>query len=58
MHAETCPHYLFLTAEEYERPGFEGAKYVMTPPLRDHHHQRQKDGASDALHARETGGIQ
>jgi dihydropyrimidinase len=41
IHAETCPHYLFLTAEEYERPGFEGAKYVMTPPLRDHTHQKQ-----------------
>jgi dihydropyrimidinase len=41
VHAETCPHYLFLTAEEYERPGFDGAKYVMTPPLRDHHHQHQ-----------------
>src|SRR5262245_18927525 len=39
VHAETCPHYLFLTQEEYERAGFEGAKYVMTPPLRDHHHQ-------------------
>ncbi|MFN0313558.1 MAG: dihydropyrimidinase [Burkholderiales bacterium] len=41
VHAETCPHYLFLTAEDYERPEFEGAKYVMTPPLRDHHHQKQ-----------------
>ena len=39
VHAETCPHYLFLTEEEYERPGFEGAKYVMTPPLRTHDHQ-------------------
>jgi dihydropyrimidinase len=39
IHAETCPHYLFLTTEEYERSGFEGAKYVMTPPLRDRHHQ-------------------
>jgi dihydropyrimidinase len=38
-YAETCPHYLFLTKEEYERAEFEGAKYVMTPPLRDHHHQ-------------------
>jgi dihydropyrimidinase len=36
VHAETCPHYLFLSADEYERPGFEAAKYVMTPPLRDH----------------------
>ena len=34
--AETCPHYLFLTDEEYDRPGFEPAKFVMTPPLRDH----------------------
>ncbi len=39
VHAETCPHYLFLTQEEYERRGFEGAKYVMTPPLRDRQHQ-------------------
>lgn len=31
---ETCPHYLLLTEEEYTRPGFEGAKYVLTPPLR------------------------
>lgn len=37
--AETCPHYLFLTIEEYERPGFDAAKYVMTPPLRDRHCQ-------------------
>jgi dihydropyrimidinase len=39
VHAETCPHYLFLTKEEYERPGFDSAKYVMTPPLRDRQHQ-------------------
>ena len=32
--AETCPQYLFLTAAEYEREGFEGAKFVMSPPLR------------------------
>ena len=32
--AETCPQYLFLSDEEYERPGFEGAKFVMSPPLR------------------------
>ena len=34
--AETCPHYLFLDDHEYERPGFESAKFVMTPPLRHH----------------------
>lgn len=33
--AETCPHYLFLTDEEYDRPGFDAAKFVMTPPLRN-----------------------
>jgi dihydropyrimidinase len=34
-YAETCPQYLFLSYEDYERPGFEGAKFVMSPPLRD-----------------------
>jgi dihydropyrimidinase len=33
--AETCPQYLFLSYDNYEEPGFEGAKYVMSPPLRD-----------------------
>ncbi len=32
--AETCPQYLFLSDDNYEEPGFEGAKYVMSPPLR------------------------
>jgi dihydropyrimidinase len=32
--AETCPQYLFLSYENYLEPGFEGAKYVMSPPLR------------------------
>jgi dihydropyrimidinase len=36
--AETCPQYLFLTADAYERPGFEGAKFVMSPPLREPGH--------------------
>ena len=34
VYAETCPQYLFLSEREYERPGFDGAKYVMAPPLR------------------------
>ena len=33
--AETCPQYLLLSIEELERPNFEGAKYVFTPPLRE-----------------------
>jgi len=31
---ETCPQYLLLTREELARPDFEGAKFVLTPPLR------------------------
>jgi dihydropyrimidinase len=38
-YAETCPQYLFLSIEDYDRPGFEGAKYVFTPPLREKWHQ-------------------
>ncbi len=33
--AETCPQYLFLDQTIYERDGFEGAKWVMTPALRE-----------------------
>lgn len=32
--AETCPQYLLLTEERYKEPDFNGAKYVMSPPLR------------------------
>ncbi len=34
-YAETCPQYLFLDYSQYEKPGFEGAKWVMTPALRE-----------------------
>jgi dihydropyrimidinase len=37
--AETCPHYLVLDDSRYDQPGFEGAKYVLTPPLRPREHQ-------------------
>jgi dihydropyrimidinase len=40
-YAETCPQYLFLDNSYYESEGFEGAKYVMTPPLRDKSNQEQ-----------------
>lgn len=33
--AETCPQYLLKSFDNYLEPGFEGAKYVMSPPLRD-----------------------
>jgi dihydropyrimidinase len=37
--AETCPQYLFLDDSYYDQPDFEGAKYVMTPALREKWHQ-------------------
>jgi dihydropyrimidinase len=38
-YAETCPQYLYLSLENMDAPGFEGAKYVFTPPLREKWHQ-------------------
>lgn len=32
--AETCPQYLFLTRDDLDKPGFEGAKCVCSPPPR------------------------
>lgn len=32
--AETCTQYLVLTADDLDRPGFEGAKYICSPALR------------------------
>jgi dihydropyrimidinase len=32
--AETCPQYLFLSDADLAREGFEGAKFVCSPPLR------------------------
>jgi dihydropyrimidinase len=39
--AETCPQYLLLTDECYDAPDFGGAKYVMSPPLRDRARQHE-----------------
>ncbi|MGD8858197.1 MAG: amidohydrolase family protein, partial [Chloroflexota bacterium] len=39
---ETCPQYLLLTQEVYDRPGVEGALPVCSPPIRD-------QAAQDAL---------
>src|SRR3954464_12085612 len=36
---ETCIQYLFLTVDDLARPGFEGAKYVCSPPLREERNQ-------------------
>lgn len=39
-YAETCPQYLFCSDDDLARPGFEGAKFVCTPPLRPAHMQQ------------------
>lgn len=33
--AETCPQYLSFTRDDLDRPGFEGAKLMFSPPARD-----------------------
>ncbi len=42
---ETCPQYLYMSLEEHlARPGFEGAKWVCSPPIRsvnDHRHHHR-----------------
>ncbi|WP_341894391.1 dihydropyrimidinase [Ferrovibrio terrae] len=35
IHAETCPQYLFLSAEDLDRPGHDGAMCICSPPPRD-----------------------
>ncbi|HLJ82169.1 MAG TPA: amidohydrolase family protein, partial [Ktedonobacterales bacterium] len=35
IHGETCVQYLFFTKDDLARPGFEGAKWVCSPPFRE-----------------------
>jgi len=35
IYGETCPQYLFLTADDLDRDGMDGAKYCCSPPPRD-----------------------
>jgi len=35
IYGETCPQYLVCDTTDYERPDFEGAKFVLSPPIRD-----------------------
>jgi dihydropyrimidinase len=55
-YAETCPQYLFLSYDNYEEPGFDGAKYVMSPPLRGKETQEKlwRGLAFNDLHAIST----
>ena len=41
VYGETCPQYLFLTAGDLDKPGFEGAKFMCSPPPRDAANQEQ-----------------
>ncbi len=41
VYAETCPQYLYLSLEDMDKPGFESAKYVFTPPLREKWNQEK-----------------
>lgn len=34
VYGETCTHYLMFNNEVFNKPNFEGAKYVCTPPIR------------------------
>ncbi len=40
-YAETCPQYLFLSLDDMNKPGFEDAKVVFTPPLREKWNQEK-----------------
>jgi dihydropyrimidinase len=51
-YAETCPQYLCLCVDDLDRPGFEGAKFVCSPPLRPAEHQE------DLWNGLETGDLQ
>ena len=39
VYGETCPQYLLLDDSVYDKPDFEGAAYVMSPPIRPRGHQ-------------------
>lgn len=52
--AETCPQYMLLSENKYFEPNFQGAKYVMSPPLRGVKHREYlrkslMNGSIDAL---------
>jgi dihydropyrimidinase len=47
IYAETCPHYLLLDDKRYMEPDWNGAKYVMSPPLRT---KESNDALWEGLH--------
>lgn len=54
VYVETCPQYLLMNDSLYQLPGFEGAKYVIAPPLRTESDEEAlwkglKDGAIQTI---------
>lgn len=48
VYAETCPQYLYVSLDDMDKPGFEGARYVFTPPPREKWNQEKLwDGLKD-----------
>ncbi len=52
VYGEVCTQHLILSEDEYERPGFEGAKFVLSPPL------RHKSNWEPLWHALAAGALQ
>ncbi len=48
VYAETCPQYLLLDDEVTKKPDFEGASYIMSPPIRPKGHQEPLWGGIQA----------
>jgi dihydropyrimidinase len=51
IYAETCPQYLFLTADDLDAQGFAGAKCICSPPPRDRTSQAGDLGCPARRHA-------
>ena len=53
--AETCPQYLLLSLEDVADKGWEGAKYVFTPPLRER--KQPAEALGGVAHRPSAGGL-
>ena len=54
VYGETCPQYLFLTGEDLDRPGLEGAKYGCSPRPATGPRRRRSGEASSTARSRPT----
>lgn len=56
IYAETCPQYLFLSEHDFDKPGWEAAKFICAPPPRDLTNQQRlmkelKAGTFNVFHS-------